>query len=58
MYDTWQVGASELRDLETRLIYRLDQVDAKWQHRLHALARWARPLHHWRSRHHMPARVG
>ncbi len=23
-----------------------------------ALARWARPLHRWRSRHHMPARVG
>jgi len=38
MYDTWQVGASELRDLETRLIHRVDQVDAKWQHRFDALA--------------------
>ena len=37
MYQAGEVSASELRDLETRLIHRLDQADAKWQRELRAL---------------------
>jgi hypothetical protein len=37
MYLTGQVGASDLCDLETRMIHRMDQLDAKWQHALYAL---------------------
>ena len=37
MYQAGEVSASELRDLETRLIHKLDQADAKWQHQLRAL---------------------
>jgi hypothetical protein len=37
MYQTEQVSASEVKDLEARLVHRLDQMDAKWQHQLRML---------------------
>ena len=37
MYQTEQVSASELRDLEARLVHRLDRMDTVSKLRIHAL---------------------
>jgi hypothetical protein len=37
MYATERSTASEIRDVEARLVHRLDQLDAKWQHQMQSL---------------------